>query len=111
MLETLALAHYQAGDYAAAAEHARIAGRLTGAASAVLAASLARLGQIDEAAQAFARSSRTKRSAQRPMAAPYAVPAHLEHLRDGYRLAGNDGVELLNRAARPAGACRRDSGS
>jgi TolB-like protein/DNA-binding winged helix-turn-helix (wHTH) protein/Tfp pilus assembly protein PilF len=88
MLETLALAHYQAKDYVSATNHARIAGRLTGGASAVLAASLARLGKMEEAAEAFAHANQRRRWAQRPMAAPYAVPGQLDHLRDGYRLAG-----------------------
>jgi tetratricopeptide (TPR) repeat protein len=88
MLETLALAHYQNGDYAGAVHHARIAGRVIGGGSSVLAAALARLGELEEAAEAFEIASRTRRSAQRPMRAPYADPAHLEHLREAYRLAG-----------------------
>ncbi|HXV00788.1 MAG TPA: winged helix-turn-helix domain-containing protein [Caulobacteraceae bacterium] len=88
MLETLALAHYQNGDYAGAARHARIAGRVGGAGSSVLAAALARLGELEEAAEAFEQASHTRRSPQRPMRAPYADPAHLDHLREAYRLAG-----------------------
>ncbi|MGH7024511.1 MAG: winged helix-turn-helix domain-containing protein [Caulobacteraceae bacterium] len=88
VLDTLALAHYQAGDYAAAVEWARRAGRLMGgAASTVLAAGLARLGRMDEAAEAFARVDRSKVSRERPLPAPYADPAHLEHIRGGYRAA------------------------
>jgi TolB-like protein len=88
MLETLALAHYQSGDYATAAHHARIAGRITGGGSSILAAALARMGELEEAAEAFGRASRTRRSTQRPMRAPYADSAHLDHLREAYRLAG-----------------------
>jgi TolB-like protein/Flp pilus assembly protein TadD len=88
MLETLALAHYQAKDYAGAVTHARLAGQVAGAGVAVLAASLAQQGMVDEAAEAHRRAVRMQPSMQRPMAAPYADPALLEHLREGYRLAG-----------------------
>lgn len=89
MLETLALAHYQAGGYAKAVGCAEAAVRLTGSGSAVLAASLARLQRSDEAAQAFARVRGAKRSPKRPLAAPYADRAQLDNLRDGFRLAGH----------------------
>ena len=50
MLDSLALAHYQAGDYERAAERAREAMHQTGVgASALLAAALAQLGRLDEA--------------------------------------------------------------
>jgi tetratricopeptide (TPR) repeat protein len=87
MYETLALAHYQVRDYAKAAEHARTAGRISGAGQSVLAAALAQLGEAAEAAAALARVDRFRPSAQRPLAAPYADPALLEHLRQGVRAA------------------------
>jgi hypothetical protein len=62
--------------------------RVSGAGVAVLAAALARLGRLDEAEKALAGLSRNGPSPQRPLAAPYANPADLEHLREGVRLAG-----------------------
>lgn len=88
ILETLALAHYQAGQYQVAAERAEGAVRVSGAGRTVLAAALARLGLIDEAERALEGVSRDRPSQQRPLAAPYADPAHLEHLREGVRMAG-----------------------
>ncbi len=87
MFETLALAHYQVRDYVKAAEHARTAGRISGAGQSVLAAALAQLGEAKEAAAALARVDRFRPSAQRPLAAPYADPSLLEHLRQGVRAA------------------------
>ena len=87
-LETLALAYYQARDYekaAATAELARDPRVPTG--SKVFAASLARLGRMDEAAIEFAHASRVGLSPHRPMAATYIIPSQLEHLREGFRLA------------------------
>ena len=89
MLETLALAHYQARNYDEAARQARAAIDLNDArASAVLAASLARLGQAEPAAEAFAQSLAERASRRSRPAAPYSDPAQLEHLREGFRLAG-----------------------
>ena len=90
MRETLALANYQSGNYDAAVDHARAAIHATGApGSVVLAASLARLGRPEEAAEAYERARALFRpSTQRPLAAPYADPAHRENLREGLRLAG-----------------------
>jgi TolB-like protein/Flp pilus assembly protein TadD len=90
MRETLALANYQARDYEAAVNHATAAVHTNDSSgSAVLAASLARLGRTEEAAEAFKRSRRWSRpSTARPLAAPYADPAQREHLREGLRLAG-----------------------
>ena len=88
MLETLALAHYQAGDYENAAVHAASAGRVSGAGRSVLAAALAQLDRADEAARVLTRVEPARPSQQRPLAAPYANPAHLEHLKQGVRLAG-----------------------
>jgi TolB-like protein/Tfp pilus assembly protein PilF len=87
MFETLALAHYQVRDYAKAVEHARTAGRISGAGQSVLAAALAQLGEAQDAAAALARVERFRPSTQRPLAAPYADPAMLEHLRQGVRAA------------------------
>jgi TolB-like protein len=90
MLETLALANYQAGDYEQAARQAAAAiNPADRFGSGVLAASLARLGRVEEAARAFARARESTPSPHRPLAAPYADPAHLKHLRDGFRLAGS----------------------
>lgn len=90
MMETLALANYQAGNYEEAARQAAAASSPTDRfGSGVLAASLARLGRAEEAARAFARARASTPSPHRPLAAPYADPAHLKHLRDGFRLAGS----------------------
>ncbi len=88
MTDMLGLAHYQAGDYPAALEHARRASRFGGgAASAVQVAALAKLGRIDEAVEALNRVDRAKTSRQRPLPGPWADPTALEHLREGYRAA------------------------
>lgn len=87
MLETLALAHYQARDYVAAAEVARSAALTPNGGSAVLAASLARLGRLHEAGQVVARMPDAATSLRRPLVAPYADRSHHHHLRDGYRMA------------------------
>ncbi|MEP6966584.1 MAG: hypothetical protein ABI906_00750, partial [Pseudomonadota bacterium] len=88
MLESLALAHYQARDYEAAIDRARGAMRLSRtSASGVLAASLAQLGRLEEAGRALPPAPWRRASLQRPMAAPYADPADFEHLRQGVRLA------------------------
>jgi TolB-like protein/DNA-binding winged helix-turn-helix (wHTH) protein len=88
ILETLALAHYQARAYQLAAERAESAMHVSGAGGAVLAAALARLGRLDEAEKALAGVSRRGPSPQRPLAAPYANATDLEHLREGVRMAG-----------------------
>ena len=88
MLELLALAHYQAKNYDEAVNQARNALNLNGGrASVVLAASLARLGRTKEAAEAVPQSRNPLASRWRTLAAPYADPAMLEHLREGFRLA------------------------
>jgi TolB-like protein/Tfp pilus assembly protein PilF len=101
MLESLALAHYQAGDYERAVVRAREAMHQTYATvSVVLAASLAQLGRFDEARAALPPSGSKAGSRQRPMAAQYANPAHLEHLRQGVRLAREgDQVAAANRVS------------
>lgn len=94
MLDSLALAHYQAGDYEQAVVRARDAMNQTYATvSVVLAASLAQLGRFDEARTVLPPTGWKAGSRQRPMAAPYANPAHLEHMRQGVRLA-REGVQL-----------------
>jgi hypothetical protein len=45
------------------------------------------MGEAAEAAAALARVDRFRPSTQRPLAAPYADPALLEHLRQGVRAA------------------------
>jgi adenylate cyclase len=87
-LEVLALAYYQARDYEQAMVHAKEAMHLRSErASIILAASLARLGREKEAGEALPLARWVEASPQRPMAAPYADPADLEHLRQGVRLA------------------------
>jgi TolB-like protein/Tfp pilus assembly protein PilF len=88
MLETLALAHYQARDYVTAAEIARSASRnMEGAISAVLVSSLAQLGRFGEAVNALNRIDPANPSARRPLAAPYMRDADREHIREGFNLA------------------------
>jgi len=88
MLETLALAHYQARDYATAAEIARSASRnMEGAVSAVLVSSLAQLGRFEEAVNALNRIDPVNPSTRRPLAAPYMRDADREHIREGFSLA------------------------
>jgi len=88
MLETLALAHYQAGDYEAALTYARRAGRsVRGEVSTLLVAALAQLGRFAEAVDALDGLDLVRGSRRRPAGAPYAVEAHREHIRDGFRLA------------------------
>ncbi|HWD66723.1 MAG TPA: winged helix-turn-helix domain-containing protein [Caulobacteraceae bacterium] len=88
MTDMLGLAYFQARDYAAALEYARRASQFGGgAASAVQVAALSKLGRIDEAIEALGRVDRAKTSRQRPLPAPWADPAALEHLRDAYRAA------------------------
>ena len=87
-LELLALAHYQARDYEGAVRHARSAMHQNNArTSAILAAGLAQLGRLDEAAKVVPQRPWAAASTQQPLAAPYADPAMLEHLRDGVRRA------------------------
>jgi TolB-like protein/cytochrome c-type biogenesis protein CcmH/NrfG len=87
-LETLALAHYQARNYELAVEWAAAAiqaGSIGG--SSILAAALARLGRMEEAAQAAAHTRGFKASPRRPLAAPYVNREDFNHLREGMRLA------------------------
>ena len=103
MLDSLALAHYLVGEYEAAIVRTRAAMHQTGAAgSVVLAASLAQLGRLDEAQAALPSTRWERGSPQRPMSAPYANPAHHEHLRAGIR-AARMGAGDPGRASGPAG--------
>lgn len=88
MLECVALAHYHIHDYEAAIVRAREAmhqNRTT--ASTVLAASLAQLGRLEEARAALPVARWEAPTPQRPMSARYANRAHLDHIREGVRLA------------------------
>jgi TolB-like protein/Flp pilus assembly protein TadD len=88
VFETLALAHFQSGNYESAVEFGRSATRnMGGAVSSLLVAALARLGRFEEAVAALGRIQSFSPSRRRPMAAPYAKAAHLENLRDAFRLA------------------------
>jgi TolB-like protein/Tfp pilus assembly protein PilF len=88
-LELLATAHYQAHDYAKAAEAAREAVEAGHAdAGLMLAVSLAQAGRLEEAAHALP-SRRRDEAARRRIQTPYADPADLEHVRQGLRLARN----------------------
>ncbi|HEY1448941.1 MAG TPA: winged helix-turn-helix domain-containing protein [Caulobacteraceae bacterium] len=87
VLETLALACYLTHDYEQAAHHAQSAGRISGSGAGVRAAALAQMGKADEAVRVLAGMDRYRPSVRRPLAAPYARPAHLEHLREGVRRA------------------------
>lgn len=91
MLDSLALAHYLTGRYDEAIVRARAAMHQSGAVTnAVLAASLAQLGRLKEAHAALPARWQGG-SFQRPMVAPYANPAHADHLRQGVRLAREAG--------------------
>ena len=92
MIALLALAHYHASNYAESMRRANAALHLhEDRARAVLAASFARLGRIEEARSTLADliPSLTQSSARRGVSlAPYAKPADREHLLEGLRLAG-----------------------
>lgn len=88
MHETLALANYHAGRYDAAVEQATLAQSPTDLhGSAILAASLARLGRVHDAAKAHAKARQAPPSPRRPLPAPYADPRQLDHLREAFRMA------------------------
>lgn len=88
MLECLALALYHTHDYELAIVRAREAMHQNRtSASMVLAASLAQLGRLEEARAALPPARWEAPTPQRPMSARYANPAHLEHMREGVRLA------------------------
>jgi tetratricopeptide (TPR) repeat protein len=96
MLTYLALAHYYAGHYAEAIrviENA--AGRLDVRASAVMAASLARLGNLEQARAAFPPEQRERAARMRGQVTPYADEADRQRLLDGLRLAGVEEAFLV----------------
>lgn len=98
MRSLLALAHYHAGQYAEAIQHAEGAIALRDArAPAVLAASLVRLGRLDEAREAFSPEVQDRTMRMRsPRLSPYARPADREDLVEALRRAGVGG-DLLER--------------
>jgi Flp pilus assembly protein TadD len=88
MLQSLALAHYQARNYAEAASQAQSAVRLNDArAAAILAASLARMGRFDDARRAYPSELRQRARAEAPRLVTYANPEDERHLREGVRMA------------------------
>jgi hypothetical protein len=85
----LALAHYHAKDYEAAVSRAREGLRLNDVrAGAVLAASLARLGRIDEARAAMPADVQRRATLAGRRLIPYAQIADFQDLLEGLRLAG-----------------------
>lgn len=89
MLSVLALAHFHAGAYAEAARHADdAAGRLAVRARAIQAASLARMGRLDEARAAFPPELQAFVQRWRVRLAPYARAADREDFVSALRLAG-----------------------
>jgi TolB-like protein len=87
-LDLLALAYYQDANYEQAIVEATAAVHQSHSdGSIVLAASLAQLGRIDQAAKALPSARWDNASPLRPRIAPYADPGQLEHLRQGVRLA------------------------
>jgi tetratricopeptide (TPR) repeat protein len=88
MIETLALAYYQAGDYARAVEQASAAMTMGHArANYLLAAGLAMLGRQKEAEAAYAAIQHQTGPRTRVIAAPYNDPKWRDHVRTGYRMA------------------------
>lgn len=118
MLQLLALAHYQAGNYEEACVHARAAVRLEDArAAAILAASLARLGRRDEARRAYPPELRDRAHATAPRLVTYANPEDEWRLREGLKLAFIDDDDdegappPRRRPSGPAGGDHRGIGS
>jgi Flp pilus assembly protein TadD len=92
MHRALALAHYHAGDYEAAVEQAKFALYLgVGRAAGVLAASLVRLGRLDEAVREIARAPAGEVVQRMPE--PYANPADGQHLHEAVHLARQAAAE------------------
>ncbi|THD77905.1 MAG: tetratricopeptide repeat protein [Phenylobacterium sp.] len=91
MLFLLAAAHYHTGHYEEAERAAENAfARHDARGAAVLAASLARLGRIEEARNAFPSHLQPTIALLRGQMTTYARPADREDLLDGLRLAGID---------------------
>jgi tetratricopeptide (TPR) repeat protein len=95
----LAHAHHLAGDYDAAVEQARFALYLGNwRAPGLLAASLARLGRLDEAAREIKRAPPDVRE-PRMMPAPYANPADRDRVHEAIELARQAAAETASAAA------------
>ncbi|MET0272890.1 MAG: tetratricopeptide repeat protein, partial [Phenylobacterium sp.] len=89
MLSALALAHYQAKNYAEAAVQARAASRHSyDPAFVLLAACLARLGRTEEARAVFPAGFLERALRETPKLVPYANPADRDHLFEGLQMAG-----------------------
>jgi tetratricopeptide (TPR) repeat protein len=89
MLSMLALAHYHAGEFAEAIQHAESAAALRDIRGAgILAASLARVGRGEDARRAFPPKLEEVVAAQRMRLAPYAHESDREQYMEGLRLAG-----------------------
>lgn len=89
MLSVLALAHFHAGAYAEAARHAEEAAeRLAPRARAIQAASLVRMGWLDQARAVFPPALQTFEQGWKGRLAPYARAADREDLVSALRLAG-----------------------
>jgi adenylate cyclase len=89
MLGALSLAHYQSKDYAEAIVQAQAAvAHDFSTAYALLAAALARLGQLDEARKAFPPDLQARAARDTPRLAPYARDADRDHIIGGMLLAG-----------------------
>jgi adenylate cyclase len=95
MLSVLALAHFHAGAYAEAARYADDAAeRLAVRARAIQAASLARMGRLDEARAAFTPDLQARVERWRVRLAPYARTEDREDFVGALRLAGVGDVAL-----------------
>ncbi|MFI4935621.1 MAG: TIR domain-containing protein [Caulobacterales bacterium] len=108
MHDSLALAHYQARNYEAAVEQARFAIYLGDTrAHGLAAASLARLGRLDEARRELERAPVESGKGRR--ATPYANPADHEHLREGLKLARGSAIPPPRRRRAKADATQADA--
>ncbi|HSV03010.1 MAG TPA: adenylate/guanylate cyclase domain-containing protein [Phenylobacterium sp.] len=98
MRSLLALAHFHAGQYEAAIRHAESATALHDLrASGVIAASLVRLGRLEEAQAAFASEDQDRaRRTRVPRLSPYARPADRDGFVEALKVAGV-GDSLLER--------------
>lgn len=89
MLAALALAHYHARDYAAAAQRANESAHLGDVrAIAILAASLARMGRLSEARAALSADVQERASQAARRLIPYARISDFQDFLEGLRLAG-----------------------
>ena len=89
MLSLLALAHYHAGTFEDAIRHAESATAMRDIRGAgILAASLARLGRLDEARRAFPPQLEQLAAGRQMRPGPYARESDREDFIEGLRLAG-----------------------